>query len=88
MQLMSILSYNAAKHLGETGLTFFQERGRMQNGMVADIVVFDPETFRDNSTYQKGAIPSTGMRAVIVNGQVRCARRCAASGFSWSADPF
>ena len=70
MQLMSILSYNAAKHLGETGLTFFQERGRMQNGMVADIVVFDPETFRDNSTYQQGAIPSTGMRAVIVNGQV------------------
>ena len=70
MQLMSILSYNAAKHLGETGLTFFQERGRIQNGMVADIVVFDPETFRDNSTYQKGAIPSTGMRAVIVNGQV------------------
>ena len=70
MQLMSILSYNAAKHLGETGLTFFQERGRMQNGMVADIVVFDPETFRDNSTYQKGAVPSTGMRAVIVNGQI------------------
>ena len=70
MQLMSILSYNAAKHLGETGLTFFQERGRIQTGMVADIVVFDPETFRDNSTYQKGAIPSTGMRAVIVNGQV------------------
>ncbi len=70
MQLVSILSYNAAKHLGETGLTFFQERGRMQNGMVADIVVFDPETFTDNSTYQQGAIPSTGMKAVIVNGQV------------------
>ena len=70
MQLMSILSYNAAKHLGETGLTFFQERGRIQVGMVADIVVFDPETFRDNSTYEKGAVPSTGMRAVIVNGQV------------------
>ncbi len=70
MQLMSILSYNAAKHLGETGLTFFQERGRIQTGMVADIVVFDPETFTDNSTYQQGAIPSTGMRAVIVNGQV------------------
>jgi N-acyl-D-glutamate deacylase len=70
MQLMSILSYNAAKHLGETGLTFFQERGRIQTGMVADIVVFDPEKFTDNSTYEKGAIPSTGMRAVIVNGQV------------------
>jgi N-acyl-D-glutamate deacylase len=70
MQLMSILSYNAAKHMGDTGLKFFQERGRMQIGMVADIVVFDPVTFRDNSTYENGAIPSTGMRAVIVNGQV------------------
>ena len=69
MQLMSILSYNAAKHLGDTGLTFMQERGRIQAGMVADIVVFDPETFTDNSTYENGAIPSTGMKAVIVNGQ-------------------
>ncbi len=70
MQLMSILSYNAAKHLGDTGLKSMQERGRIQTGMVADIVVFDPETFRDNSTYEKGNIPSTGMKAVIVNGQV------------------
>jgi len=70
MQLMSILSYNAAKHLGDTGLKFMQERGRMQTGMVADIVVFDPELFRDNSTYAKGSAPSTGMKAVIVNGKV------------------
>ena len=47
-----------------------QERGRIQTGMVADIVVFDPELFTDNSTYEKGSIPSTGMKAVIVNGQV------------------
>jgi hypothetical protein len=70
MQLMSILSYNAAKHLGDTGLKSMQERGRIQTGMVADIVVFDPELFTDNSTYQQGAIPSTGMKAVIVNGQI------------------
>ncbi|MDA7428855.1 amidohydrolase family protein [Primorskyibacter aestuariivivens] len=70
MQLMSILSYNAAKHLGNTGLKAMQERGRIQTGMVADIVVFDPERFTDNSTYDKGAVPSTGMKAVIVNGQV------------------
>ncbi|WP_220452552.1 hypothetical protein [Colwellia sp. RSH04] len=70
MQLMSILSYNAAKHLGDTGLKFMQERGRIQQGKVADIVVFDPKLFKDNSTYEKGAIPSTGMKAVIVNGQV------------------
>jgi len=70
MQLIAILSYNAAKHLGDTGLKFMQERGRMQTGMVADIVVFDPNTFTDNSTYTKGAIPSTGMKAVMVNGVV------------------
>ncbi len=70
MQLMSILSYNAAKHMGDTGLKAMQERGRIQPGMVADIVVFDPELFTDNSTYEQGAIPSTGMKAVIVNGQV------------------
>ncbi len=70
MQLMSILSYNAAKHLGDTGLKAMQERGRMQTGMVADIVVFDPELVTDNSTYDNGAIPSTGYKAVIVNGQV------------------
>jgi len=70
MQLMSILSYNAAKHLGDTGLKAMQERGRMQTGMVADIVVFDPERVTDNSNYDNGAVPSTGFKAVIVNGQV------------------
>ena len=70
MQLISILSYNAAKHLGDTGLKSMQERGRIQTGMVADIVVFDPETFTDNSTYENGSVPSTGMEAVIVNGQI------------------
>jgi hypothetical protein len=70
MQLLSILSYNAAKHLGRTGLKAMQERGRMQEGMVADIVVFDPETVTDNATYERGVIPSTGFKAVIVSGQV------------------
>jgi N-acyl-D-glutamate deacylase len=70
MQIMAILSYNAAKHLGETGLKAMQERGRMQKGMIADIVVFHPDSFRDNATYQSGSLPSTGMKAVLVNGTV------------------
>jgi len=70
MQIMAILSYNAAKYLGDTGLKAMQERGRMQEGMIADIVVFHPEEFRDNSTYVNGSIPSTGMKAVLVNGTV------------------
>ncbi|MEV8466608.1 aminoacylase [Fluviibacterium sp. DFM31] len=70
MQIMSILSYNAAKHLGDTGLKAMQERGRLQEGMVADIVVFDPATVTDNSTYAEGLVPSTGFKAVVVNGTV------------------
>ena len=68
MQLLSILSYNAAKHLGDTGLKAMQVRGRLQEGMVADIVVFDPMTVTDNSTYTNGSIPSTGFKSVLVNG--------------------
>lgn len=70
MQLMSILSYNAAHHLGRMGLKAMQERGRMQEGMIADIVVFDPETVTDNATYSQGTVPSTGFKAVIVHGEV------------------
>jgi len=68
MQIMAILSYNAAKHLGDTGLKAMQERGRIQTGKIADIVVFHPEKFKDNATYKNGSLPSTGMKAVIVNG--------------------
>ena len=42
----------------------------MQKGMVADITIFDPETVRDNSTYAKGALPSTGIIHVVVNGVI------------------
>ena len=70
MQLLSILSYNAAYHLGRTGLKAMQERGRVQEGMIADIVVFDPEMVTDNATYNQGAVPSTGFKAVIVHGEV------------------
>jgi N-acyl-D-aspartate/D-glutamate deacylase len=50
------------------GLKSMQEQGRMQEGKVADITIFDPETVTDNATYKKGAIPSTGIPYVIVNG--------------------
>ena len=48
-----------------------QVRGRMQKGMVADIVILDPETVTENSTYKtkEQGLPSTGIPYVIVNGQ-------------------
>ena len=42
----------------------------MQEGMVAHIVVFDPETIVEQSTYKPGenGLPPVGLPHVIVNG--------------------
>ena len=45
-------------------------RGRLQKGMVADITILDPKTVKDNATYAKGTLPTTGIPFVIVNGTV------------------
>jgi hypothetical protein len=68
MHVLSTFSYNVAKHLGDTGLKSMQERGRMQEGMVADIVILNPKTVVDNATYAKGTLPTTGIPVVLVNG--------------------
>ncbi|MGH9524595.1 MAG: hypothetical protein ACRD3E_18900, partial [Terriglobales bacterium] len=34
----------------------------------ADIVVFDPQTITDRSTYQHPSEPSVGVRYLVVNG--------------------
>ncbi len=47
-----------------------RKKGRLQAGADADIVVFDPETFRDQSTFEKPNLPSTGVKYLLVNGTV------------------
>ena len=70
MQTLSQLSYWPAKYMGDTGLKAMQERGRMQVGMVADIVVFDADNVRESATFKAGTngLPSTGIPYVLVNG--------------------
>jgi len=46
------------------------DRGYLRPGYVADIAVIDPQTFRDHATFQSPFEFSTGMRWVLVNGQV------------------
>lgn len=73
IDLMSVLrqtSYTTAKHLGETGLASMQNRGRLAEGAIADIVLFNPETVRDNATYTQGTLPATGFKAVLVAGEI------------------
>lgn len=70
MQIMETFSYNHAKYLGATGLKSMQERGRMQEGMIADITLFNPDTMTENSDYSEGWRPTTGIPYVIVSGSV------------------
>ncbi|WP_239001989.1 amidohydrolase family protein [Shewanella litorisediminis] len=73
MEAISKMSYLHAKYFDELGgIPHFKTKGRMQEGMDADIVVFNPDTVTDNSTYEpgKGALPSTGIPYVLVNGVV------------------
>jgi len=70
MQIIAASSYNPAKYLGDTGLESMQKRGRMQEGMIADITIIDPQTVTDNATYAKGTLPTTGIPYVIVNGTI------------------
>jgi len=44
------------------------KKGRMQEGADADIVVFDPQTISDRSTFEKPMEPSVGVHELIVNG--------------------
>ena len=71
MEAVAKLSYYQAKFI-EDMVPQMRVRGRIQPGMVADITIFDPATVTDNSDYPigKGALPSTGIPHVIVNGTI------------------
>jgi len=54
----------SAEHLGIT------DRGSIAEGHYADLVLFDPETVTDRSTYEDPHVPSAGIEKVWVNGEL------------------
>ena len=46
-----------------------RDRGRLAEGLKADVVVFDPESIRDHATYFEPFRYSTGITHVLVNGE-------------------
>ncbi|HEX3146414.1 MAG TPA: amidohydrolase family protein [Pyrinomonadaceae bacterium] len=46
------------------------ERGLIREGYFADVIVFDPNTVSDRSTYEQSEVLAVGMKFVIVNGKL------------------
>ena len=65
-------SYPAANFYSKLGLNAMQERGRMQEGMVADIIIFNPETIIEHTYFKTGeqGLPTSGIPYVNVKGKV------------------
>ena len=58
------LSYHTARRFG------LRDRGLLAAGYAADVVVFDPATIADLSTYDSGKRLAVGVEHVVVNGEL------------------
>jgi N-acyl-D-aspartate/D-glutamate deacylase len=71
-----VLTWEQAVH-SSSGLTAtvfnFEDRGFLKPGYFADVVVLNPETIRDVSTYEKPHAYAEGIDYVFVNGQAALA---------------
>jgi N-acyl-D-amino-acid deacylase len=47
-----------------------KDRGSLQPGAYADLVLFDPQTIADTATFDKPKTPAAGIAAVMVNGRM------------------
>jgi N-acyl-D-aspartate/D-glutamate deacylase len=47
-----------------------RQKGRLQEGADADVVIFDPQTIADRSTFEKPMEPSVGVQYLLVGGTV------------------
>ncbi|MFN0121157.1 MAG: prolyl oligopeptidase family serine peptidase [Blastocatellia bacterium] len=45
------------------------ERGKIAQGYIADLIVFDEKTIRDRATYEQPEVLAEGIRYVLVNGK-------------------
>ena len=69
MEALRKMTIAPARHL-ETRVAAMKHKGRLSVDADADIVIFDPNTIMDNSTYREPLLPPTGIEVVIVNGTI------------------
>ncbi|MCB9383034.1 MAG: amidohydrolase family protein [Bryobacterales bacterium] len=69
MDALAKMTVRPAQRL-EKRVPMMAKKGRVQEGMDADITVFNPETVIERATYENPAQPSAGIDFVLVNGVV------------------
>jgi N-acyl-D-amino-acid deacylase len=50
-----------------------KDRGYLKPGYYADVVIFDPKTYRDTATFEKPHQYAAGVKWVFVNGKAEVA---------------
>jgi dihydroorotase len=68
MEALRKMSLMPAQRL-EARVSEMRDRGRVREGAIADLVVFDPQRIQDRATYEMPDVFSEGMQTVLVNGQ-------------------
>jgi N-acyl-D-aspartate/D-glutamate deacylase len=69
MDAIRKMSYMPAEML-ERSTPAARQKGRLQEGCDADVVVFDAATISDRSTFEKPMEPSVGVRYLVVGGSL------------------
>jgi N-acyl-D-aspartate/D-glutamate deacylase len=67
MDAMRKMSLMPAQFL-ERSTSAARAKGRLQEGADADVVIFDPQTVSDRSTFQKPMVESVGVEYLLVGG--------------------
>lgn len=69
-KVMDLRTFIAASTVRTARMFGLEGRGELRVGNYADVIAFDPERFAPRADYTRPTLFSTGMRTVLVNGQI------------------